>query len=248
MTTQLVVSEDALETWQRCGGYYSCPKDSQGNRLGPLMGYAGKYDAPDGTKKQYVGDVYWNFARVEQYPEALDDFAYVISRKVGMGNRFPEFWKPTLVLGAPMGGILLASALGRKLGIRTIFAEKKVFSVATEEKREESELHVDRHEIRPKDIVLIVEDVCNNFSTTDKLVELIVKNGGMAVGIACALNSSKETHYQKGVPVVSRIHRPTEQWKQNDPAVAEDVAKGNVVWKPKEEWTRLAAAMERHSG
>ena len=26
-----------------CGGYYECPKDKDGKRHGPLVGYAGKY-------------------------------------------------------------------------------------------------------------------------------------------------------------------------------------------------------------
>ena len=143
-----------------------------------------------------------------------------------------------------MGGILLAGALGRELGTRVIFAEKKVTAVETPEKREESKLLVARHEIRPRDLVLIVEDVCNNFSTTGELVKLIVQSGGMAVGIACALNRAQATAYES-IPVLSRIHQPTAQWKQDDPAVADDITHGNVVWKPKDQWARLAAAMER---
>jgi len=38
------VSADHLEILRRCGGYYGCPKDAAGKRLGPLVGYAGKYD------------------------------------------------------------------------------------------------------------------------------------------------------------------------------------------------------------
>ncbi len=235
----LVVRGDPLETWRRCGGYYTCPKDSKGKRRGPLVGYAEMYDAGNGEKKQFVGEVYWSFARVEQYPEALDDFAEALAEKVRY-NR-----KPTLVLGAPMGGILLAGALGRELGTRVIFAEKKVTAVETPEKREESKLLVARHEIRPQDFVFIVEDVCNNFSTTHALLKLIIQGGGMPIGIACALNCSEKLYYLEALPVVSCIYRRTKQWRQNDPAVAEDIAHGNVVWKPKDQWHRLAVAMER---
>jgi hypothetical protein len=39
---------------------------------------------------------------------------------------------------------------------------------------------------------------------------------------------------------------PIAEWVQEDPAVAGDVARGNVVWNPKnkDEWHRLMRAME----
>jgi hypothetical protein len=46
------------------------------------------------------------------------------------------------------------------------------------------------------------------------------------------------------IPVVSIVRLPINEYKQDDPAVAEDIAKGNVAWKPKPEWDRLMMAMD----
>jgi len=232
------MTNDLVQTWLNCDGYYCCPKNNTGKRLGPLVGYAGKYDAPDGTEKRFVGDVYWNFARVEQCPEILDYFAAVLAKNIRQTDL-----KPTLLLAAPMGGILLAGILGSKLGVRTIFAEKKVTAIATPDKREESKLVVDRHNIGRNSKVLIVEDTCHNFSTTKELVGLISCTGSTSIGIACALNVSEKCIYYLR-PIFSSIYLPTKQWRQDDPAVQEDISKGNVVWKPKDDWDELVATMK----
>jgi len=246
-TNSVIVPGNLVGTWRNCGGYYECPKDADGRRLGPLVGYAGKYDAPDGTKKQYVGEVYWNFADVEEDPEALGYFASMLVAKISkVFARDSE--KPTGVLGAPMGGIGLAFILGSILGLRVIYPEKKVTEAATSERREKSELVFGRHEVRPGDRVLTVEDVCNNFSTTEQTIQLVRASGGEVCGIACALNRSLQIAVgEQALPVVAAIHRPTEQWKQEDPVVADDVALGNVVWKVKPEWRRLMEVMRQHA-
>ena len=42
------------------------------------------------------------------------------------------------------------------------------------------------------------------------------------------------------------LHIPTQQWRQDNPAVAAYIAAGRVEWKPKKKqsWPRLAAAMD----
>ncbi len=238
----IVVSGVLIEDLRRYGGYYICPKNSQGERLGPLVGYAGKYEAPDGSKKAFVGDVYYNFAKMEVYPDIYGYYASNLANKV---SDFPER-KCDIVLGAPMGGIILASDMARFLNCRRIFAEKKVISAATNDKREESILVIDRHDINFGDRVILAEDICNNFSTTEKLIELVEKNAGQITAIACLLNrSGKRDYLHRGitVPVISSLYLPTLQYKQEDPKVVYDMEAGNVVWKPKNEWVRLEKAM-----
>ncbi len=231
----LICPDDPLVTLKSCDGYYECPKSTDGRRLGPLVGYAGKYKLDDGTERAYVGDVYYNFARAEQYPAVLDHFASKLSLSISEAN---------LIMGAPMGGILLAGAIGRHLNdVRVIFGEKKITAVATATSREESSLIIDRHEIRESDRVVLVEDICNNFSTTGKVRESVGKARGTLVGIVCFLNRSPHTEFE-GIPVISLLHIPTQQWKQEDPEVAGDITMGNIVWKPKNEWNRLKVAME----
>jgi orotate phosphoribosyltransferase len=157
--------------------------------------------------------------------------------------------------GAPEGGKALATALSLTTEKQYIFPEKKVTALATAGSREESELVFSRHEPIKDERWVIVEDVCNNFSTTATLVERIEKYGAHCVGIVCFLNRSAQFHGEftsyhdqadgpTRIPIVSLVQKPLPQYRQDDSAVAEDVKAGNVVWKPKNEWDKLAAAME----
>jgi len=246
-----IAGDRHLETLDNCGGYYSCPKDPTGKRLGPLVGYAFKYKTPDNKMLQFVGDVYANFSKAEVHPHVLHFFAQELCQKldsqIGLANIGG-------VVGAPIGGYSLADAISLAqpdLDIDMVKAEKKVTALATEELREQSRLVFGRHDIEKGLNYVIVEDVCNNFSTTEELINLILSSGGKVAGIACFLNRSMsvgETFQPGGCgtetyPVISLVRKPINEWKQDDPAVAEDIAKGNVVLKPKNEWTRLMLAM-----
>lgn len=239
----MIHPNDHLETLKRCGGYYRCPTAPDA-RLGPLVGYAGKYKDASGAEKAYVGEVYYNFAMAEELPHVLDHYATCFAVK-NMGLLLKGI-DLDILLGAPMGGILTAGALGRALLRRVVFAEKKVTAVATKEKREESILVLDRHAISAGKKVAVVEDVCNNFSTTEKIISLVEKAGSQVVAIFCWLNRSSVTEYEIGetvMPVVSLLHIPTAQYRQDDPYVSSAIETGNVVWKPKDEWKRLEQAM-----
>jgi adenine/guanine phosphoribosyltransferase-like PRPP-binding protein len=250
-----IVGGDHLKTLGNCGGYYECPKDSVGHRLGPLVGYAGKYKALDGQMLQFVGDVYANFSKAEVHPHVLHFFAEELCQRLDSQIGLVNIGG---VVGAPIGGYSLADAISLAhpaLDLDIIKAEKKVTRLATEELREQSKLVFARHDIGSGCTYVIVEDVCNNFSTTAELIDLIHSAGGKVVAIACFLNRSLtvgET-FQPGecgtqtYPVISLVRVPINEWRQADPAVAEDIAKGNVVLKPKNEWARLMEAMHRES-
>ena len=251
-----------LETLGNCGGFYSCPKGPDEKRLGPLVGYAGDYDAFDGTRKRFVGDIYANFAKAEPYANVLRFFAECLSipldTQIGLANI-------DVFCGTPIGGYSLADALGLGNNIDMIKAEKKVLALATSTSREVSNIVFSRHDVEAGQRVVIVEDVCNNFSTTNQLILNIRHSGAEVVAIVCFLNRSLTVNdfYSPGkltlhsgekldlsglrIPVISLVHLPINEWKQNDPAVAEDIAKGNVVWKPKDEWPRLMQAMHEHT-
>ena len=238
---------DPIETLRRCGGYYECLKGSHGQRLGPLVAYAGTYVSFGGEEKNYVGDVYYNFAKAEQYPHVIDHYAErMIGHLVTIGIE-------DVFVGAPMGGILFAASLARAVDSRVIFAEKKIVRPASKSSREESALVLGRHELKKGDKTVIVEDVCNNFSTTLKLIDLIERSGGSVLAVVCVININRSPYqsYQARedlvLPVFSLRHLPTPQYKQEDPEVAEEISSGNIVWKPKDEWNRLEAAMQDQS-
>jgi adenine/guanine phosphoribosyltransferase-like PRPP-binding protein len=243
----LVIRNDHLETLRGCGGFYRCPKDLNGQRLGPLVGYAGKYTALDGTQKQWVGDVYVNFAMADEYPYILRHYAECICATEMFRSASCDI---DVFCGAPLGGYGLAQMLGLVDDHRVIKAEKKVIALATKDQREQSEVVFARHQIEAGAGVVIVEDVCNNFSTTDQLIKLIEKLGGRVVAIACFLNRSLgfgKTYTPASsaisIPVISLVLMPIQEYRQDDPEVADDIANGNVVWKSKDEWLRLMAAM-----
>lgn len=218
-------------------GFYECPCDLSGKRLGALVGYAGRYSCAD-QDLQYVGEVYANFAQAEQWPEVMDYYADMLI------SQFSVVLEGCTFCGMPMGGLAFAQALARRALGRFIFAEKKVVALATATSRERSKLFLGRHQVRAGEQVVLCEDVVNNFSTTNKGVLLVESMGAEVVAIAAMLNRSldvKDTFHHIGgdISVVASVYKPFAEYRQDDPLVADEVAKGNVVWKPKDEWDKL---------
>lgn len=237
---------DILEILRILNGYYECPKDKEGKRLGPLVGYAGKYDGIDGKKYQYVGDVYANFAVAEQYPQLMHFFATRLCDKA----RSVTMVEADIFVGPAMGGISLATMLALVTGKRFAYIEKTITALATETMREQSELALIRHMIHPGEKVVIVEDVLNNFSTTKKTIKVIEDAGGEVIAILGGLNRSltisKSFKYNdREIPVHALVVKPITEYKQADHEVILDITNGNVVWKPKNEWSKLTEAMEK---
>ncbi|MBU6389663.1 hypothetical protein KGQ71_04070 [Patescibacteria group bacterium] len=232
-----IVKGDYLATLKNCGGYYACPKDTAGKRLGPLVGYTGRYETADGEKKQFVGEVFYNHAVIETYPAVMDYFAADLAQK--MRERYGAV---DYVIGPAMGGIIIAQNLSRHLDCLFAYAEKKVVALATKTEREREVLVLKRHEVKPGTKVVLVEDICNNFSTTAQLIELVEGLGTTVIGLAAITNASGKTAYPYGdraLPLVALVEKETIKYRQDDPAVAEDISRGNVVWKPKHEWGKL---------
>lgn len=235
-----VIAEEFFKTLRTYSGFYECPCSVDGKRAGPLVGYAGR----DDKGRQFVGEVYANCAVLEKFPRSgLKHFAFHLAEKAEQAGL-----KFDLVFGLPLGGLSLGLMIADILGKEYGFPEKKVTRAATETEREQSILVLGRHEIHPGTRVLLAEDVGNNFSTTLEAIELVERNGGIVAGQVCLLNRSLNvedvfSHHDQDWPVVSLVRKPISQWRQDDPNVAEDVARNNVVWKPKAEWFRLEMAM-----
>lgn len=234
------MNDSVVNILKRHGGYYQCPKDDGGQRLGPLVGYAATYGAADGVQRQYVGEAYYDFSVVEQYPVLLDLFA-----KELVLHELPQeiAHHSTVVVGAPMGGVLLAFAIGRIFQGRAIYAEKELFESGTDCSADTVMPIFSRHHPKIDEHVLIVEDVCSRFSTARKLINLVIGQGAHPIGVVCVVNRSGVTTVsvdgEDPIPVFSLVRVLTPQYKQDDPYVQEDVVAGNVVWHPKKERARL---------
>jgi orotate phosphoribosyltransferase len=229
---------DPLAILQLCGGYYNCPKALDGKRLGPLVAYAARYDG----NLQWVGDTYVNFAKAENHPALVWHFA------TGMSKQFRAIMAVhnEVFCGAPEGGKALAVILALLNHRPYIFPEKKVIALGTSGSREQSELVWGRHSVEPGQRIIIVEDVANNFSTTDKLIQLIEDGGAEVAAIVCFLNRSTTVKASyKGIPIFSLVQQEIPEYRQDDERVASDMAAGNVVLKPKDQWSLLATAMKQ---
>lgn len=229
-----------LKQWNDLDGWYICPKNEVGDRLGPLVGYHGTYfDEATGKYLQKVGDVYANFRKIDERPSKRSSWANYLAALISRSGL-----DPTACLGAPMGGILLNADVSRHLGgeCRTINAEKKVTALANFAIREQYELKLS-HEIYPGDRVIPIEDVINNWTAAEETVRIVEEAGGEVIAFGCALNRSPVNEFERAdgivIPCISLIHKPLPQYRQDDPAVIDDIREGNVRLKPKPVWSEL---------
>lgn len=227
--------------------YYDCPKDDDGKRLGKLVGYAGTYDTPEGPK-QFVGERYWNVPRgAERYPTIQGDFVRELLGPIREIFPMPCSEGIDCMFGCPEGGKIPAFELAREYGCSYSAADKKVTALATETGREQSNLILGRHSVEPGWRVALVEELINNLSTIDKAIKLVEDAGATVVVILCLINRSPDGVIEYGygdrkIPIFQSVLVPTSEYRQDDPYVADDVAAGRVVWKPKNNWDELIAA------
>lgn len=227
---------DAYQILKDCDALYESPKDKNGKYVGPLVAYAGI----DENGKNFVGFHYVNIAQAEQEYLPRIELSKMMAEKITQA-----VGKPDRLIAAPMGGIIFAASTANFLETRVSFFEKKVNKLADMENntREESELVYKRHNLEPREKVIIFEDLCNNFSTTEKMIETLKGMGAEVVAIACIFNRSNKDELM-GIPVVPVMHIPIPEYKQDDPEVKAMLESGNIVLSPKKEWSRLKEAMK----
>lgn len=227
---------DAYQILKDCDALYESPKDENGKYIGPLVAYAGI----DENGKNFVGFHYVNIAQAEQEYLPRIELSKMMAEKI-----IQAVGKPDRLIAAPMGGIIFAASTANFLETRVSFFEKKVNKLADMENntREESELVYKRHNLEAGEKVIIFEDLCNNFSTTEKMIETLKGMGAEVVAIACIFNRSDKDELM-GIPVVPVMHIPIPEYKQDDPEVKTMLESGNIVLSPKKEWSRLKEAMK----
>jgi adenine/guanine phosphoribosyltransferase-like PRPP-binding protein len=238
---------------EKCGGWYDCPKDANDKRLGPLVGYAGTYRyGGGGVMKQFVGEQFADYAMIEQWPAIADHF--VIPRLMSMSDEVSRGFKITVFCGAPEGGKSIAQTLAAATGLRYVYPEKIEDREvkAAEGDRAPTKLAFGRHRVHQGDRVAIVEDVCNNFSTTAKLIREIEQAGGTVTSIMCFLNRSTEWRDAfradgKSWPIVALWNEAMPQYEQDSPYVLDDMRAQNYIAKPKLEIARLQEVMRQHA-
>ena len=119
---------------------------------------------------------YFQCAKVLQYPEYLNLFSIMISDKF-------RSMKPDVVISPAIGGIVLGTAVGTELDVRTIFAERK-----------KEKMVVRRgFEIKPNEKVLIIEDVITTGGSVSEVMDFVEKSGGNLIGVGVLVDRSNGT-------------------------------------------------------
>ena len=116
---------------------------------------------------------YFQCAKVLQYPEYLTMFALEIADNFEMEN-------VDVVLSPAVGGIVLGTEVGRQLGVRTIFTERKNGKMVLRR----------GFNIENKERILVVEDVVTTGGPVKEAIELAKNEDGIVVGAGILVDRS----------------------------------------------------------
>lgn len=235
-----LVKRDLIETLKNLRGFYQAKKDENGKIIDHIVAYSGTYKNNKDETKNFVGDSYFNLSVIESHPQILEYFAQIMAEKIREYERFSD--KIDCLVGVPSGGTKISQEVGRILGIPGISLEKKVTSLKTKTDKEKLDLVFRRNTgvVKSGDKVLLFEDLCNNFSTTEKAVKSVQDVGGLVVGVACIVNRSLNfSNTWKNLSIISGVNIPSGQFKQEDDEVSHLIKNGFLITDPKANWEAL---------
>ena len=143
-------------------------------------------------------NVYIEKFRILEDPNALDKACRAMAEIVMVED-------VELVLGAAIGGILIAGGVGRHLGVRHIFSERvngfmelrRGFSISKGQR------------------VVIVEDIITTGGSVVELIQLAKEEGAEIIHVVNLVDrSSGEVEF--GVPSTALLTIPSESWEPKD--------------------------------
>ncbi|NHZ85102.1 MAG: orotate phosphoribosyltransferase [Planctomycetia bacterium] len=116
---------------------------------------------------------YFQCAKVLQYPEYLTLFSRIIA----------DYFENEIidaVISPAIGGIVIGTDVGRQLGVKTIFTERK-----------DGTMKLRRgFEIEKGERILIVEDVLTTGGSINEVIKIVKKNKGDIIGIGVVVDRS----------------------------------------------------------
>lgn len=116
---------------------------------------------------------YFQCAKVLQYPKFLHLFAGEIAKHF-------EYSEIEVVISPAIGGIVVGTEVGRVLGCRTIFAERK-----------DSTMQIRRgFELRQGERVLVVEDVVTTGGSVFEVMDIVKGSGARTAGVGYIVDRS----------------------------------------------------------
>lgn len=231
--------EDLLDLGKRCDAVYVCPKVGY-QRKGPLVVYAGK----DAKGKNLVGDIYFNFRRIEVHPKAVEAYADAVFRKLCNQKLLDTF---DTVCGIPQGGRTFGQMVAFVSDKRFVYADKKPKPTEVG-KKQEYFWDLSQFDFEQGERVAVVEDVFNNFQNTDSTLGEIAITGAEVVLLIGALNRSPvyDTNY-KGLPIIASVREAYPEYEQDDPEVVGDIQAGLLELEVKKNWGRLCEIMQHYN-
>lgn len=123
-----------------------------------------------------------------------------------MARRFRER-RPTIVVGAAVGGILLAYEVARQLGTKAIFVEKENGVPALRR----------GFTLAPGDRALIVEDVVTTGLSVREVIEVVRRSGAEIVGVgAIILRSFDKLGMPDGVEIDALLELPLQSYGEDE--------------------------------
>jgi len=116
---------------------------------------------------------YFQCAKVLQYPRYMEQLCGEIA--ANFRERRVE-----VVIAPALGGIVVGQEVGRQLGARTLFTERK-----------EGTMQLRRgFEIRSGERVLVCEDVITTGGSVGEVIRIVTGSGGAVVGVAAIVDRS----------------------------------------------------------
>lgn len=246
-----ITPEFLLRMMQRAGAHYACVRDPKTQSpLTPLVGYA----------EELVGHEYFNFGKGEEHPVLTWAFAARLFYLYGqyletLRGVERDSTEAEVVCGMPMGGLHPAfgfATMCRRLvsdHVRYIHPEKVTLAATDSGKRKSYLEFGGRHDAPGKnEQVAIFEDVCNNMQTTEDGIQKVEEGGGRVTLILCCVNAGVyETHFPlpdgRKIPILAAVRHTFPSFAQDDPSVAEEIARGNVRLDTRRHWRELIDAM-----
>ena len=143
-------------------------------------------------------DIYLQCAILQQYPEF---HARVLQ---SIADSLKPF-KPTVIVGAAVGGITSSYELARLMGARSVFAE-----------RVEGSLKLRRgFELIPEDRVIVIEDVVTTAKTTLEIIDLI-KVYGLEPKAVASIVDRRAAPTGINYPFFSAVQVKAETWNPEE--------------------------------
>jgi orotate phosphoribosyltransferase len=126
---------------------------------------------------------YFQCAKVLQYPRHCEALCRVIAGHFASS-------RIDAVIAPALGGIVVGQEVGRQLGVRTMFAERK-----------EGAMQVRRgFEIRSGERILVCEDVVTTGGSVNEVIQCVLDRKGIVAGVACIVDRSGGTVQFENAP------------------------------------------------